>query len=433
MGFDGKRRRVVVATRKTPLTLLLERHGTHLQARFYLKSRGQDLAEYERAHQRFEAGLQSVLQAIPPDQRRVRVDRADLDRFLFAPDDVVAVVGQDGLVPNVAKYLSGQTVLGINPDPERYDGVLCQHPPGAMSQLLAWLETGEGKFRLQRRIMALALREDGQRLLALNEVFIGHRTHQSARYRLRLGSRNERHSSSGIICATGTGSTGWARSIARQRSIEDLPGPEDPRLAWFVREPFPSVATSTSMDFGYLKGEEKLIVHSEMGEDGVIFADGIEADRLEFLSGHQIEVGLSPQTLNLLVPLEAPVVRTPRKKQKKKQRRKKSRKSQSKIRSQDTTVGGLTGTTASSTEVVVDPSTGRLVPVDPNTGRLVPVDPKTGFALEVDPKTGLLMQADPSTGRLTQLDPRTVRQLGLSPRLPSSPSRRSWLARLLGW
>ena len=53
--------------------------------------------------------------------------------------------------------------------------------------------------------MALVEREDGERLLALNEVFVGHRTHQSARYRLRVDGIEERKSSSGIICSTGIG------------------------------------------------------------------------------------------------------------------------------------------------------------------------------------------------------------------------------------
>jgi len=60
-----------------------------------------------------------VLGAIPSDWRRARVDRADLDRFLFEPEDVVVAVGQDGLVANVAKYLTGQPVIGCNPDPKR--------------------------------------------------------------------------------------------------------------------------------------------------------------------------------------------------------------------------------------------------------------------------------------------------------------------------
>src|SRR5262245_8246306 len=193
--------RVVLVTRKTQLEVLRESRGTLDQVRFYLKSRGQREEEYEEAHERFHAGLAEVQKGIPVDWRRVRIDRDDLDRFLFAPEDVVVVVGQDGLVPNAAKYLSGQLAIGINPDPDRYDGVLCQHPPQAMGALLDWVAKREGPaFQVQHRIMAVAEREDGQRLLALNEVFIGHQTHQSARYRIRAGKKEERHSSSGVIC-----------------------------------------------------------------------------------------------------------------------------------------------------------------------------------------------------------------------------------------
>jgi hypothetical protein len=301
---DSRRPRLVLVTRKSPLELLLERHGTLAQARFYLESRRQGLGWYQEAHERTRDGLGRVMAAIPPDRRRVRVDRADLDRFLFAPDDVVLVVGQDGLVPNAAKYLNGQLVIGINPDPARYDGVLCRHDPASLPRLLGWLDAPTGRtYRVERRPMALAEREDGQRLLALNEVFVGHRSHQSARYRLRVGGREERQSSSGLICATGTGATGWALSIARQRQLEgELPTPEEPRLAWFVREPFPSVASGTDLDFGLLGPSESIELVSELGEDGVIFADGIESDRIEFLDGQTVRIGLAEQALNLVMP-----------------------------------------------------------------------------------------------------------------------------------
>ncbi len=301
-------RRLVVVTRKTPLEVLLERHGTYGQAKFYLESRGQNISWAANTHARFEAGLAAVQAAFGSDERRVRLDRADLPTFLFAPEDVVIVVGQDGLVPNVAKYLDGQLTIGINPDPERYDGVLCRHAPAAIPHFLRWLEEevrSERTFHVQHRTMAAVEREDGQRLLALNEVFVGHRTHQSARYRLQVAGRVERQSSSGIICATGTGSTGWARSIARQRHLELDLAPEDSRLAWFVREPFPSVASQTELDFGLLgdasNGTTWLEAVSEMGEDGVIFADGIEADYLDFLSGQKARIQVAEQRLNLVV------------------------------------------------------------------------------------------------------------------------------------
>ncbi len=298
--------RVVLVTRKTPLELLIARHGTQSQARFYLESRNERIGDYEEAHDRLNGGVARVLEAIPEDQRRVRVERDELHRFLFAPDDIVCVVGQDGLVPNVAKCLTGQLVLGINPDPDRYDGVLCRHAPEAAERLLTWTsERTNLTFRIERRTMAVAQREDGQSLLALNEIFVGHQSHQSARYRIVHTRGQERHSSSGIICSTGTGATGWVRSICEQRGIEHkLPGPEDPRLAWFVREPFPSVNTGTSLTFGILGRKRRLEVISEMGEGGVAFADGIESDRLEFLTGQTVAIKVSKQTLNLVMPAD---------------------------------------------------------------------------------------------------------------------------------
>ncbi len=300
------RPRVVVVTRPTPLEMVQEQHGTQDQAAFYLASRGHSFKDYLASHQQFQQALERVMRQIPADQRRVRVHRSDLDRFLFAPDDVVVVVGQDGLVANVAKYLTGQPVVGVNSNPDRFDGVLCSHRPDGVRAVLAWVEASTkgvtGPYRHQTRVMAEALREDGQRLLALNEVFVGHASHQSAQYVLRWGSRTERQSSSGLICSTGTGSTGWARSVCEQRGLPiKLPDPEQAQLAFFVREPFPSKWTGTDLDIGLLEAGETLVVESLMGERGVVFADGIETDCLQFLDGHRVTLSVAKERLNLVV------------------------------------------------------------------------------------------------------------------------------------
>jgi NAD kinase len=300
--------RIVLVTRKTPLQLLELRHGTLAQAEFYLRSRGESIREYRESHERLEAGFGEVVAALPSDQRRTRVDREQLDRFQFAKDDVVVVVGQDGLIPNTAKYLDGQLVIGINPDPDRYDGVLCRHPPARIGALLGWLRepSGDG-FRAQHRTMLEAEREDGQRLLALNEVFVGHQTHQSARYRLRVAGHEERQSSSGLICATGTGCTGWALSIALQRDLAaDLPLPEEDRGAWFVREPFPSVHTQVTLDHGEISRKGAVELVSEMAEGGITFADGIESDRIAFADGETLTVRLAERKLALVVEAAEP-------------------------------------------------------------------------------------------------------------------------------
>ncbi|MFZ5896032.1 MAG: hypothetical protein ACOY0T_33560 [Myxococcota bacterium] len=289
--------RVVVVTRKTPYEELIARHATRLQAEFFLKQRGQSLAEVEAVHHRFLAAVAEVQAAIPLDWRRNLVPREDLDRFLFEPDDVVVVVGQDGLVANVAKYLSGQLVIGVNPTPDRFDGVLVRHPPSAMQPLLRAAVHGE--LCAVERCMVSAELDDGQRLCALNELFLGQRTHQSARYELELADQHVKHCSSGVIVATGTGATGWARSIHLERhSNVALPKPDDPCLAFFVREAFPSVSSSTDLTEGLIGNGISLVITSRM-DNGVIFGDGIEADYLRFDWGVRARIHLAEQRLRL--------------------------------------------------------------------------------------------------------------------------------------
>lgn len=287
--------RVVVVHRRTELEELVERHGTRGQAAFFLQTRGRDLAELEERQRADREALDVVARAIPVDWRRGSVERADLSRFLFEPDDLVLVVGQDGLVANVAKYLDGQRVIGVNPDPSRNPGVLVPHAPGAVGDLL---RTGG---QVQPRTMVEARTDTGEQLLALNEIYLGHASHQTARYRLAVpGSAAERQASSGMIVATGTGATGWCRSAwLERRSALQLPAPEERRLVWFVREAWPSPATGVECTEGELDGPSLRV---EVETDGLVaFGDGIESDRLVFRWGQVVEIGLSSRRLNLVV------------------------------------------------------------------------------------------------------------------------------------
>src|SRR5579883_1895598 len=128
--------RVVVVTRPTDLEELVFRHGTREQARFFLARHDQSIDEVEARHRAFEAVLTRVSQSIPTRWRRARLRRAELAGFVWEPGDLVVAVGQDGLVPNVAKYLDGQLVIGINPDPTRVAGVLVRHAAEALEELL---------------------------------------------------------------------------------------------------------------------------------------------------------------------------------------------------------------------------------------------------------------------------------------------------------
>lgn len=293
--------RLVLATRATAFERVLARHGTTGQAGFFLQQRGESLEDLKRRHDEQEAAVAFVDNGAPRDWRRARVRREDFDRFLFEPEDVVVAVGQDGLVANLAKYLDGQPVVGVNPSPDWFDGILVANAVEAAPDLLR--QVVAGRAPVEERTMICAHLDDGQQLLALNEIFVGHRTHQSARYRVEVAKRTERHSSSGILVASGTGATGWARSVRESRRSEiRMPNPQERKLAFFVREAFPSNVTGTRVQEGTLQAGESLALVSEMDEGGVVFGDGIESDRLDFSYGSQLRVACAERVLRLVQP-----------------------------------------------------------------------------------------------------------------------------------
>jgi hypothetical protein len=287
---------VVVVSRRSELVELLARHGTRAAAAYFLRQRGRDLDEVQARHAALHAALSAVGAGIPADWRRGHVDRDDLPRFLFGPEDLVVAVGPDGLVANVAKYLQNQPVIGVNPEPARNPGVLVRHEPKAVGELL------RSSLSVEERTMVSARLDDGQELLGLNEVYFGHVTHQSARYVVSApDGRRERHSSSGVVIGTGTGATGWCSSIARQRAdAPELPGPAEPALCWFVREAWPSLATGVALTAGRLEGGERLELTSE-SERLVVFADGHEPDRLDLTWGQRVGIGVGERRLRLVV------------------------------------------------------------------------------------------------------------------------------------
>ena len=133
----------------------------------------------------------------------------------------------------------------------------------------------------------------------MNDLFIGVRSHVSARYTIRVGKKIEQHSSSGIVVSTGLGSTGWFRSLMTGAakvaseasggtvSVEPLGGFawDSDYLYYTVREPFPSKTSSATLVFGRISRDSPLVLISQTPEAGVIFSDGIESDFLAFNSG----------------------------------------------------------------------------------------------------------------------------------------------------
>jgi hypothetical protein len=142
--------------------------------------------------------------------------------------------------------------------------------------------------------MVEARQDDGQFLLALNEIFVGHRSHQSARYSIAFGAAQERQSSSGVVVSTGTGASGWARSIhSALKKAPALPAALSGARCSSCARHGRAFSTGTSITSGAMPPENHSPLVSEMNSDGVVFGDGIESDHLAFEWGRTVSIRVS--------------------------------------------------------------------------------------------------------------------------------------------
>jgi len=309
--MDGDRK-IILVTRRTRLQDLVARYNTVEQARFHAEHLGMDFGDFLEEDRIYQRAITTVVAVLVRHGRLQQLDRGFLPNFLFPPDCLVVVVGQDGLVANTLKYLRHQPVLAINPDPERWDGMLLPFQAGDLAGVLP--EILQGRRRMREIAMARVQLSDGQTLLAVNDVFIGMRSHVSARYEIAFGSKKEHQSSSGVIISTGLGSTGWLRSVLtgahaiagidadpEMREIRTHGMPWDSHdLVFNIREPYPSRSTGVELVFGKIPSGQSLRIRSLMPENGVIFSDGIEVDGLDFGSGLEAVVGAHSECGRLL-------------------------------------------------------------------------------------------------------------------------------------
>lgn len=297
--------RIVLITRQTRLDELLTRFNTYDQAKFYVEHMGADFSDYQNEDEIYKASLKVTQEHLRQLGRVQVVHRQFLPNFIFGKEDTIVVLGQDGLVANTLKYLEGQPVVAVNPDPDRWDGVLLPFRVGDIPKVVPEVFRRGRKFK--QITMASARLNNGQILYGVNDLFIGPKSHISARYLLKINGKQEPQSSSGIIVSTGLGSTGWlksilagARGIAASASNRLTDTDSRSRIAWdsdylyyTVREPFPSKTSAATLVFGKIIKGKPMHVTSLMPENGVIFSDGIEMDFLEFNSGTQAKIGVA--------------------------------------------------------------------------------------------------------------------------------------------
>ena len=298
----------IIVKNKTRLESLIERFNTKAQAKFYIERLGGSFEDYETEHEIFHHSLVSLQTQLSKLIKNKTVERIYLPSFIFSEKNLIIVIGQDGLVANTAKYSRNCPIIAVNPDKERYDGILL---PFDTSDFVHGVENViANRYNAKTVRFAEAKMNDGQRLLAFNDLFIGVSSHVSARYKISYNNQIEEHSSSGLIVSTQAGSTGWLSSIFNmaygvtglfEKNLKPKrPKLKDAELLFAVREPFQSVRTQIGITAGVIKSQQILSIESLMPTNGIIFSDGVETDFLKFNSGAIATIGIAKETAKLV-------------------------------------------------------------------------------------------------------------------------------------
>ncbi len=334
---NQKKETAIIIKRPTRLELLKSRFNTAAQAKFYIKQNKvaykqkkiqmksggmskkeimqqeaeavqeaeNEYSQYEEEHRVFYDSLSSVQKQLSEILKVKILEQNYIPNYIFSDKEIIVVVGQDGLVANVAKYANGLPIIGVNPDYNRYDGVLLPFNPDNFMRAVE--NVIDNSFDYEAVTMAEAKLNDGQTMLAFNDFFIGINSHASARYSIEFNNEKEYQISSGIIISTGVGSTGWLSSFFNMANgfvkqfFPTVKIPFQPidrqarELMFVVREPFVSKTSQANIVVGKVYENQVLRIESHMPQNGFIFSDGIQTDYLEFNSGTIAEIGISRQ------------------------------------------------------------------------------------------------------------------------------------------
>ncbi|PIO05426.1 hypothetical protein COT47_04865 [Candidatus Woesearchaeota archaeon CG08_land_8_20_14_0_20_43_7] len=191
------------------------------ELRKILSARGSD---FDRLYERYAChkdAMKIILDAFAKNNIYPVVVRAEQLKNHFAGMDIVLSAGGDGTFLQTASKINDATpVLGVNTDPVRSEGHLCNSRIDSFEDDLESMLDDTHKIRPVSRIKTTI--HDGSKSFvldhyALNEVAIAEeRFYKSSYYELSIdGNSYEKQKSSGILVCTGSGSTAWFYNEAK--------------------------------------------------------------------------------------------------------------------------------------------------------------------------------------------------------------------------
>jgi NAD kinase len=217
---------------------------------------------------------------------RFRV-KEDLSREDFENQEIIISVGGDGTFLSAAHFIHLIPILGVNSDKTKSEGALTSVCLEDLKEKLKKILSNQIQIKeyTRERVMIFRKNHCTQAELALNETYIGNvNPHHPSNYLVKFKEKEEIQRSSGIVIATGTGSTAWYKAMGGKPFDR-----EDERLRFKVREPYSGRIHKTMMIDGEIKRTEVLIIEYMMNH-GILAIDSIRT--YDLCPGDKIEISI---------------------------------------------------------------------------------------------------------------------------------------------
>lgn len=167
--------------------------------------------ELRKSHEEHNGNMNKILEKLEKADFMCKVvTRDELTESLVDDYDFVLSAGGDGTVIATAAFNKNKPQLNLKTDSKSFGGLCYQDIEKALEKF------AKGDYKIKewaRQDVYLNGEFIGR---VLNETCIGEglKFQKMARYNIKIDGKTEYHENSGIIIATGTGSTGWPSAFS---------------------------------------------------------------------------------------------------------------------------------------------------------------------------------------------------------------------------
>lgn len=290
--------RILIAVKRSKWERDIFHYGTSEAVKqiYELQNHAQD--RVFQSHERQLNARRKLKEALPDAKQ---VFREDLPQTDFSKYDIVASLGGDNHFVYVTRYISDRPVAGINSDIQTSSGVLLSFNTETFIKEIANSRTSDLQISQWGTIeceMIYPGREKFSTGRAISEISIRNNfaDHMSRYIINKEGMDQEEQKCSGLLIATGAGSTGWFYNAVPEHLKENCIFPKDTEF-------FRYIARECSVDtykygYGNVHTGEVLELISEM--DGRITVDSDERRCFDFPPGCRARFYRSTQPLNVI-------------------------------------------------------------------------------------------------------------------------------------